>query len=285
MKSHPLKSHPVKSHPVKSHPVKTTVLFACAWLAAGAVQAQAQAPVQAPAPVQAAAAAPIVARGTLADEAAKSALLARLRQVFGADRVVDELSVGPVAAPPGWNEYLGRLVGPNLKLVSRGQLQVEGSTVSLRGDVANEAQRQQIAADLAASLDPSFTINNGLRVAASDQGVLDAALRGRIIEFETGKATLTDAGRALLDEMSAALLKLKEQKVVLIGHTDNAGARASNLSLSQARAEAVKAYMIQKGVKADSMTASGEGPDRPVGDNRSADGRARNRRIEFKVVQ
>jgi OOP family OmpA-OmpF porin len=43
--------------------------------------------------------------------------------------------------------------------------------------------------------------------------------------------------------------------------------------------------MIQKGVKPDSMTASGEGPDRPVGDNRSADGRARNRRIEFKVVQ
>jgi OOP family OmpA-OmpF porin len=253
--------------------VKKTVLFA-AWLAAGAAFAQAPAPL-----------APIVVRGTLADEGAKAALLARLRQVFGFDRVVDELAVGPVSAPPGWNDYLGKLVGPNLKLVSHGQLQVEGSAVSLRGDVANEAQRQQIAADIAAILDASFTVNNGLRVAVSDQLVLDQALRGRIIEFETGKATLTDAGRALLDEMSAALLKLKEQKVALIGHTDNAGARASNLSLSQARAEAVKAYMIQKGVKAESMVASGEGPDRPVGDNRSADGRARNRRIEFKVVQ
>jgi OOP family OmpA-OmpF porin len=253
--------------------VKKTVLFTAAWLAAGAAVAQAPA------------LAPIVVRGTLADEGAKAALLARLRQVFGVDRVVDELAVGAVSAPPGWNDYLGKLVGPNLKLVSHGQLQVEGSAVSLRGDVANETQRQQIAADIAASLDASFTVNNGLRVAASDQLVLDQALRGRIIEFDTGKATLTDAGRALLDEMSAALLKLKEQKVVLIGHTDNAGARASNLSLSQARAEAVKAYMIQKGVKGESMTASGEGPDRPVGDNRSADGRARNRRIEFKVVQ
>jgi OOP family OmpA-OmpF porin len=261
--------------------VKKTVLLTCAWLVAGAVQAQAQAQAQAPSP----ALAPIVVRGTLADDAAKAGLLARLRQVFGFDRVVDELTVGQVSAPPGWNDYLARLVGPNLKLVSRGQLQVEGSAVSLRGDVANEAQRQQIAFDLAASPDAGFTVNNGLRVAASEQGMLDAALRGRIIEFETGKATLTDAGRTLLDEMSAALLKLKEQKVVLIGHTDNAGARASNLSLSQARAEAVKTYMIQKGVKADAMTASGEGPDRPVGDNRSADGRARNRRIEFKVVQ
>ena len=259
--------------------MKNTVLWSAAWLAA-VVHAQASAQPQ----VQATAAAPIVVRGVLADDAAKAALLARLRQVFGTDRVVDELTVGRVSAPPGWNEHLVRLVGPNLKLVSRGQLQVEGSAVNLRGDVANEAQRQQIAADLAASFDPSFTVNNGLRVAASEQGGLDAALRGRIIEFETGKATLTDAGRALLDEMSAALLKLNDQKVVLIGHTDNAGARASNLSLSQARAEAVKTYMIQKGVKADSMTASGEGPDRPVGDNRSADGRARNRRIEFKVA-
>ena len=253
--------------------MKKTLLFA-ALLAAGASAAQAPAVL-----------APIVVRGTLADEGAKAALLARLRQVFGADRVVDELAVGAVSAPPGWNDYLGKLVGPNLKLVSHGQLQVEGSAVSLRGDVANETQRQQIAADIAASLDPSFTVNNGLRVAASEQGVLDQALRGRIIEFETGKATLTDAGRTLLDEMSAALLKLKEQKVALIGHTDNAGARASNLSLSQARAEAVKGYMIQKGVKAETMTATGEGPDRPVGDNRSADGRARNRRIEFKVLQ
>ncbi|MDL2355603.1 MAG: OmpA family protein [Pseudomonadota bacterium] len=258
--------------------MKTTILLASAWFAAGAALAQSAA-------APASATAPIVVRGTVADGAAKAALLARLRQLFGAERVVDELSVGPVAASPGWNEQLHRLVGPGLKLVSHGQLQVDGSAVSLRGDVASEAQRQQVGAELAGGLDPAFSLTNSVRVAASDQGMLDQALRGRIIEFDTGKATLTDSGRALLDEMSAALLKLKDQKVALIGHTDNAGARASNLSLSQARAEAVKTYMIGKGIKADAMLASGEGPDRPVGDNRSADGRARNRRIEFKVLQ
>ena len=98
-------------------------------------------------------------------------------------------------------------------------------------------------------------------------------------------ATLTESGRAICDQMSVALLKLKDKKVELIGHTDNAGARASNLSLSQARAEAVKAYVTGKGIKPESIAVSGEGPDRPVADNRSADGRARNRRIEFKVVQ
>jgi OOP family OmpA-OmpF porin len=124
-----------------------------------------------------------------------------------------------------------------------------------------------------------------LRVAASEQGMLDAALANRIIEFESGQATLTDAGRAVLDQMSVALLRLKDKKVEVIGHTDNAGARASNLSLSQARAEAVKAYVTGKGIQPESIAVSGEGPDRPVADNRSADGRARNRRIEFKVVQ
>jgi OOP family OmpA-OmpF porin len=253
--------------------VKNIALFAAALAAAGAAMPQSPAP------------APVVASGTVANEAAKTALLARLRQVFGPERVVDQLSVGQVSAPPNWNDYLQKLVGPNLKQVSHGQLKVEGSAVSLRGDVPSEALRQQIAADLAASLDPGYTVNNGLRVAASEQALLDAALANRIIEFESGKATLTDSGKAILDQMSVALLKLKDKKVELIGHTDNAGARASNLALSQARAEAVKAYVVQKGIKPELVGVSGEGPDRPVADNRSADGRARNRRIEFKVLQ
>jgi OOP family OmpA-OmpF porin len=229
--------------------------------------------------------APIVVSGTVADEASKAALLTRLRALYGAERVVDQLMLGRVSAPSNWNEYVGKLIGPNLKLISRGQLQVDGTSVSLRGDVASDAQRQQIAADIALGLDPAYTVNNGLRVAASEQGMLDAALANRIIEFESGKAELADSGKAILDQMSVALLRLKDKKVEVIGHTDNAGSRAGNLSLSQARAEAVKTYVVGRGVHADMVAVSGEGPDRPVADNRTPEGRARNRRIEFKVVQ
>ena len=233
----------------------------------------------------AAPAAPIVVAGTVADEASKASLLARLRAVYGAERVVDQLAIGRVAAPANWNDYVGRLIGPNLKMISRGQLKVDGNNVSLRGDVANETQRQQIAGDIASSLNPTYTVNNGLRVAASEQGVLDAALANRIIEFESGKAALTPAGMAILDQMSEALKQLKGIKVEVIGHTDNAGSRAGNLSLSQARAEAVKAYVASRGINGELIAVSGEGPDRPVADNRTIEGRARNRRIEFKVVQ
>ncbi|MEX5744455.1 OmpA family protein [Massilia sp. X63] len=229
--------------------------------------------------------APVVVSGTVADEATRAALLDRLRIVYGASRVVDQLTVGTVAAPANWNDYVARLINPDLKLIKGGQLKVEGSNVSLRGDVANEEQRQKIAGNIAASLNPSYTVNNGLRVAVSQQGVLDAALADRIIEFESGKATLTDAGMQVLDQMSAAMQKLKGVKVEVIGHTDNAGSRAGNLSLSQARAEAVKAYIVGKGIAAETIAVSGEGPDRPVADNRTPEGKARNRRIEFKVIQ
>jgi OmpA-OmpF porin, OOP family len=228
--------------------------------------------------------APVVVTGTVADEASKAALLARLRELYGAGRVVDQLAVGAVSTPANWNAHLAKLLGPSLKLVSRGQLKVEGNNVSLRGDVAGESERQQVANDIAASLNPTYTVNNGLRVVASEQNVLDTALANRTIEFESGKATLTAAGRTVLDQMSVALLKVKGKKVELIGHTDNAGSRAGNLSLSQARAEAVKAYVVGKGVDAESIAVSGEGPDRPVADNRTAAGKARNRRIEFRVI-
>lgn len=250
--------------------ISTCLVFACP-----ATQAQAPA---LPEP-------PIVVSGTLADEASKAALLARLRDVYGPNRVVDQLAVGRVATPANWNDYLHKLVNPNLKMVTRGQLKVDGNVVSLRGDVANEAARQQIANDIATSLNPTYTVNNGLRVAVSEQAALDTALGDRIIEFESGKATLTASGKTILDQMSVALLKLKDSKVEVIGHTDNAGSRAGNLSLSQARADAVKAYVASRGVAPDAIAVSGEGPDRPVADNRTVDGRARNRRIEFRVLQ
>lgn len=252
-------------------------ILSAACLVTGAAMAQSPAP--------SAALAPIVVSGMLADEASKAVLLARLRQVFGSERVLDQISVGKVSAPPNWSDDLNKLVGPNLKLIRHGQLNMEGNAVGLRGDVVNEAQRQQIADGLATSLGSSYTVNNGVRVVASEQALLDTALANRTIEFESGKATLTEFGRAILDQMSVALFKLKDKKVALIGHTDNVGARASNLSLSQARAEAVKTYVSAKGIRSELIAVSGEGPDRPLADNRTADGRARNRRIEFKVEQ
>ncbi|OBV36825.1 OmpA family protein [Janthinobacterium psychrotolerans] len=244
------------------------------------VQAQTQAPAPAsPQPGQ------ILVTGTVADEASKAAVLARLRELYGFDRVVDQMAVGAVAVPANWNAHVQKLLAPNLKLITRGQLTIDGSSVNLRGEVANEAQRQQIASEIATSLNPTYTVHNGLRVAAAEQNVLDAALDKRTIEFDSGQASITAHGLAILDEMAAAMHQLKGRKVEVIGHTDNTGLRASNVSLSQARADAVRNYLAGKGIAPDTVLTSGQGPDRPVASNATVDGRARNRRIEFRIAQ
>ncbi|TWI66439.1 OOP family OmpA-OmpF porin [Pseudoduganella lurida] len=246
-------------------------------LAATAASAQVPAP-QTPMPGQ------VLVSGTVPDEATKAAMLARVRELYGAERVVDQIAIGNVVQPPNWNGYVQKLIQPNLKLISKGQLKVDGNNVSLQGEVANEAQRQQIASDIAASLNPTYTVRNGLRVSAAEQNLLDATLAKRIIEFESGQAVIRPSGTQILDEMAAALLKVKGKKVEVIGHTDNTGLRESNLALSLARAEAVRTYLSAKAIDPAMITVSGQGPDRPVADNASADGRARNRRIEFRVA-
>eukprot|EP01133_Synstelium_polycarpum_P024374 gene24374-29239_t len=195
------------------------------------------------------------------------------RQCWPACRVVDQIAIGKVAVPANWNAYVQKLIAPHLKLISRGQISIAGSNVSVRGEVANEAQRQQIASDIATSLNPTYVVNNGLRVRAAEaeQGLLDAALDKRIIEFDVGQASITPSGLAILDEMAAAMQKLRERKVEVIGHTDNTGLRASNVALSQARADAVRAYLATRGIGADMVLTSGQGPDRPVASNATAD--------------
>ncbi|HDR9251411.1 OmpA family protein [Burkholderia vietnamiensis] len=227
----------------------------------------------------------VVAGGKVPDEATKAAVLQKLRDTYGAANVVDQIEVGDVATPPNWSTNVQKLLGAQLKQISKGQLKINGTQIEVKGEVHNEAQRQQLASDMANSLNPTYTIKNGLRVSASEQGVLDQTLANRTIEFETGSATLTPQGKQILDQMAAALAKMQNRTVDIIGHTDNSGNRTSNIALSQARADAVKGYLITKGLQPQQMTTTGVGPDQPIAPNDTADGRARNRRIEFRVGQ
>ena len=227
----------------------------------------------------------VVVAGTVPDEATRNAILAKAREVYGAERVVDQLGVGSVVAPPNWSGYVQKLVSPQLKLVSHGQLAINGNNIELKGEVANESQRQQLAADMATSLNPTYAVRNALRVAAQEQTAVDATLANRIIEFEAGSSVLRPAGRGILDEIATTLLMLGNKKVEVIGHTDAQGARDTNVVLSLARADAVRSYLASKGVAPSLISTSGSGPDRPVAANDTPEGRARNRRIEFRISQ
>jgi OOP family OmpA-OmpF porin len=220
------------------------------------------------------------------DEAARQTIVARMRELSGADRVVDQLGVGNLVAPPGWAQHVQRMLSPELKQVSRGQITVHGNVVELKGEVASEAVRQQLVSTLSTQIaNPTYTVRNGLRVVGLGQEQLDAALANRLIEFEAGSTQLTPDGQGVLDQLLPVLRQLSGRKFEIIGHTDAQGSRSTNVALSAARAESVKAYLVAKGMPALAFSTSGLGPDRPVAGNDTAEGRARNRRIEFRVGQ
>ena len=132
------------------------------------------------------------------------------------------------------------------------------------------------------------TFLTGIRVAESETDVLYDALtaKGRWVTqgilFETGKAELKPESRPVLKEIAATMQKYANLKILIEGHTDNVGSAASNLTLSDARAAAVKAALVSDfGIGADRLTTKGLGDTKPAVPNTTAAGRAQNRRVEI----
>ena len=104
----------------------------------------------------------------------------------------------------------------------------------------------------------------------------------RSIQFDTGKATLKPESSSMLDQVVALLKQDQSLKLEVQGHTDNVGAAAANLKLSQDRAAAVKDYLVTAGgIAAARLTTAGLGDTKPVAPNTTDDGRAQNRRVEL----
>jgi outer membrane protein OmpA-like peptidoglycan-associated protein len=107
-------------------------------------------------------------------------------------------------------------------------------------------------------------------------------LSGQVL-FPSGKSELMPGAYSQLDNVVTALKAAPDRSVMIEGHTDSQGARAYNMDLAQRRAETVRGYLVSKGIPAETVKASGIGPDRPVADNGTAEGRANNRRVEIIV--
>ncbi|MBM4342944.1 MAG: OmpA family protein [Deltaproteobacteria bacterium] len=108
------------------------------------------------------------------------------------------------------------------------------------------------------------------------------AMKG--IEFETGSAKIAAKSNKVLDEAAKNLVAFPDSKVEVSGHTDNQGDVEANKKLSLDRANAVKDYLVSKGVKAENIVAVGHGDSKPVADNKNKAGQAKNRRIEFRLL-
>ena len=102
--------------------------------------------------------------------------------------------------------------------------------------------------------------------------------------FDFDKAVLKPAGKAKLDEVANKIGSINLEVIIAVGHTDSVGSDAYNQKLSVRPAEAVKAYLVNKGVDKARVYTEGKGESQPVADNKTKEGRAKNRRVEIEVV-
>jgi OOP family OmpA-OmpF porin len=102
--------------------------------------------------------------------------------------------------------------------------------------------------------------------------------------FDFDKAVLKPEGKAKLDDLVGKLKAVNLEVIIAIGHTDSIGSVAYNNKLSLRRANAVKAYLVSKGIEANRIYTEGKGKSQPIADNKTKEGRAKNRRVEIEVV-
>lgn len=124
--------------------------------------------------------------------------------------------------------------------------------------------------------------NNGCPELTEVRELFKKAMTG--IQFETGKATIKKSSYGILNKIAEMLSIDESYNLEINGHTDNVGDSEKNLKLSKERAEAVRLYLIKRGIAAERMKSEGFGDTQPIADNSTKKGREQNRRVEFNIV-
>jgi outer membrane protein OmpA-like peptidoglycan-associated protein len=162
----------------------------------------------------------------------------------------------------------------------RDALAKERDSLAKQIQMTEEERQKRIDAEKKAQ-DAMDALSKSLAVKTDTRGTV-ITLPGGVL-FATGQATILPGAQAQLNQVADALKTQAEHHFTVEGHTDNQGTDAINNELSNRRANAVRDYLVVRGVAAGAITAQGVGSTRPVADNRTTEGRAMNRRVEIVV--
>jgi len=229
--------------------------------------------------------------GRLPDSATRDRFLQAVRDAFPTHTVTDETTLD--AAFGMWIEGFVTML-PAINAVQQPTVRVSAAAVALRGDVPTPLQRAVVVQDAEAALAGARTLLVDLRVletvgAPEAAAVirmrtdLEAVLAGHKVQFLINTAELVPASKELLDRVAAVMDDAESVAVEVQGHTDILGSVALNNALSQSRADAVRDYLVTRGIGSGRLTAIGFGPTRPVATNTTLEGRIKNRRVEFSL--
>lgn len=233
----------------------------------------------------------ITLTGFAPDARAKTEIVDHAKRFFEGDRVVDQLQIGQ-GAPAGFvNAVRGGLQDLS-RLMPGATLSFSDASVALRGlapldtarDQAVSAFRGRVPQGYGSSVEVNTAPQPPVITVFSECNILFQDLLSRAqINFDTGSSTIALESFGLLDRLVVVVRRCADAKVEISGHTDSVGSLDSNMTLSEARAKSVVEYLARSGIAGDRVEAKGFGPTQPRASNDTAEGRAQNRRIEFKV--
>ncbi|MGB7335934.1 MAG: OmpA family protein [Salaquimonas sp.] len=176
-----------------------------------------------------------------------------------------------------------------------GKAEITDTQLMVTGEALSEAAASEIRARVENGVPPGFSGKHDISVrkvevlasvTADDcQALLTKELQGNVVQFESAKSVIKEDSFGLLDRLAFAAKSCPTQTIAIEGHTDSDGSDASNQTLSEARANAVRSYLVNTGIFVGRLQAVGFGEKQPVADNSTPEGKSKNRRIEFKVIR
>jgi OOP family OmpA-OmpF porin len=228
--------------------------------------------------------------GNVPNDSVHAAITAAAAQKFFSEKVVDNLKTS-IGAPSGFAAAVVPTLGA-LSRLSTGTLVVSDREVKLSGDALYDAAALQIRGGLGKDFPQNWQFKADVSVkpavapvdATVCQQLFSELLGKASIRFEAGKADIDPDSAGLLDRLVETALRCPASNIEVAGHTDADGDDASNQALSERRAQAVVDYLVKAGLPATRFTATGFGATQPLVPNDNEDGKAQNRRIEFKVM-
>lgn len=230
----------------------------------------------------------VVLDGPIATEVERARVTAAInREVPGLRGITNNLRIpGEPICAKAVLEKLKDLVGTDESEAQVSYLVDSGCNTTLTGWVPTQSMKEAVGA-VAASAPGVQKVVNNIEVGRPKKKLQDTLieiLRMQNIYFDFNKWTIRDESKPALDRVAEALKENPDYRVRIEGHTDSISTVEYNLHLSQKRAEAVRDALIERGIPADRLEAIGYGKSRPIATNNTPEGRADNRRIEFKVL-
>ncbi len=233
----------------------------------------------------------IILRGAVPSDSDKLTIVQRARTLYGDNNVRDEITVGKIGKLSAPSLAGVAQFPPDLRTFISGAALFTEERLRIDGTLPSEAARTAATTALDSfamgkhGLSLSLVVSSPAAPKTKEelQVRLNKEVEKEIVEFRTGSAELTDKGKAILDRIAALIAGMPKVPIAVQGHTDNQGQADKNQKLSEERSAAVKQYLIGKGVAASQLSTIGFGQTQPKVDNVTPEGRARNRRIEFKL--